>query len=75
LPEACRSFWKGRAFSFFNPPPFAPNGEWPIFPRGTGFQFHHNFNSRGAALFAFFFSAKGAGLDLTLARHTGRADQ
>jgi hypothetical protein len=28
----------------------------------------------GAASFAFFFSPKGAGLDLTLARHTRRAE-
>ena len=40
-------------------------GGWPILPRGTNVQFRHNFNSRGAALFAFLFSAKGGGLDLT----------
>ena len=48
-------------------------GGWPILPRGTNVQFRHNFNSRGAALFAFFLSAKGAGLDLTPAKHTHHA--
>ncbi|HXO36049.1 MAG TPA: hypothetical protein VN901_27225 [Candidatus Acidoferrales bacterium] len=41
-------------------------GGWPNVPPGTGVQSRHNFNSRGAGLFAFFFSAKGPGLDLTL---------